>query len=369
VAVLLPCRGCELRQLLTQMPCAHCVELQHEAPVEAEGAATAAASGAWDVAMLARGGPAVHPAAEHGCVLAELAAAIAGDDGAPTAAALPAALPEAPVLEATAAAGAVEAAAAAQAAVGEAAPAAFGDQGIAVLQSRRAAQPYNPLKAAAEQAAAARQREAGVGWRQLHRRADMLALWHEYAAELGIGAEQALGQQAQQGPALGQPASAAWPSDGTLSMAGLPAAPAVGLAVPDGQQLQLWRVGQQHPAAAESTPPPVATPPPPPSASAGSDGSSSSGGATPTTDSCLTDSSCATSLGVAGRCVFDVDAACAALIKGKEWPLAGNIVWVKGTVLTDLVAAVQAQGAGAALPPAAAPAGAGSGRTPLAGAI
>jgi murein DD-endopeptidase MepM/ murein hydrolase activator NlpD len=265
--------------------------LQHGAHVEAE-AATAAASGAWDVAMLARGGPDAHAAAAQEAAMADAAAATVAD-ARDTAAAVPEALQTASVLEATAAgdaeAGAAEAEAAVRAATALAAPAALGEEGIAVLQLRRAAQPYKPLKAAAEQAAAARQREASTGWRQLRQRADMLALWHEYAAELGIGAEQALGQQA----------AATWPSDGMQSPAGSPNPPAVGLAVPapHGQQLQLWRVGQPHPAGAEA----VATPPLSPSASAARD-NSSSGRTTPTTDSCLTDSSCATSLGVAGRC-------------------------------------------------------------------
>ncbi|KAI7843467.1 hypothetical protein COHA_002943 [Chlorella ohadii] len=60
--------------------------------------------------------------------------------------------------------------------------------------------PYQPLKAAAEAAAAVRQREEAEGWRRLRQRADELALWHEYAAQLGISMDEAQqAQQAQQG--------------------------------------------------------------------------------------------------------------------------------------------------------------------------
>lgn len=76
--------------------------------------------------------------------------------------------------------------------------------------------PYQPLKAAAEAAAAARRAEEAAGWRRLRQRADELALWHEYASELGISMdalqpEEQLRQGSQVLPlaALPQPA-AAW---------------------------------------------------------------------------------------------------------------------------------------------------------------
>ena len=56
--------------------------------------------------------------------------------------------------------------------------------------------PYNPLRAAAEQRAqalASRRQQDAAGWRNLRAVADELALWHEYAAHLGIGGEVAAG--------------------------------------------------------------------------------------------------------------------------------------------------------------------------------
>lgn len=126
------------------------------------------------------------------------------------------------------------------------------------LPVRPAPHPYNPLKAAAERAAAARLEEEAAGWRRLRQRADNLALWHEYAVALGLEAEAEAHQEAQ--PQL--PAAAAHCSS-------------VGMVVPAVQpqhrcpepapQQRLWQLGQpfqpeEPPAVPETLPSPLAPP-------------------------------------------------------------------------------------------------------------
>lgn len=112
--------------------------------------------------------------------------------------------------------------------------------------------PYQPLKAAAEAAAAARRAEEAAGWHRLRQRADELALWHEYAAELGISMQapqQEQLEQDRQGTPLAplpQP-DAAWgvaqPAAGSGAAGSWGTQQRMSFQLSPGQQ-RLWRPGQ-----------------------------------------------------------------------------------------------------------------------------
>lgn len=179
--------------------------------------------------------------------------------------------------------------------------------------------PYQPLKAAAEAADAARRQEEAAGWRRLRQKADELALWHEYAAQLGISAEEVQSQeqqvqlhsqaadavqQLQPGfawspePAAGQAAENSWGAQQPLS------------SLPSPVQQRLWRpVAHNVETVAAAAPDTLASPLLEPSCGAAS--SCTEGSSTPASSSCLASeesssllSSAATSssLGVAARC-------------------------------------------------------------------
>ena len=164
----------------------------------------------------------------------------------------------------------------------------------------RPRQPYQPLRVAEERAAAARQQEAAAGWRQLRERADMLALWHQYAAELGIDGDSRPGVAGEAGTYAAAAPSAPSPPAQEVS---------VGVAVPR----QLWQPAAQLAAAGTAVQPPLlATSPPAPSVGTAASSerissapltASSDFGSTPlTASSAWSEDSEATSLGVAGRC-------------------------------------------------------------------
>ncbi|KAL4425211.1 hypothetical protein ABPG75_009227 [Micractinium tetrahymenae] len=170
--------------------------------------------------------------------------------------------------------------------------------------------PYDPLRADEERAAAARQTELAAGWRQLRQRADMLALWHEYATELSMdsddaaagaspaaGSALAAGGQATQPQQVEEPhMQAVWrrerSTDGASPGLAVPVLP------PRQPHSRLWQPGRQPLLAPASNTAPLGTP----ALSAGledSDGGCDS--STPASSSCLTVSSEGASIGVAGR--------------------------------------------------------------------
>lgn len=175
-------------------------------------------------------------------------------------------------------------------------------------QLARPRAPYHPLLADEQRAAAARQAELAAGWRQLRERADMLALWHEYAAELGMDATgDATGCSVPAGSHLTGSGRAAKPPGQLLVQAAeleqlLADAASLGLAVPVPaawrRNGRLWQAGQQPPPAGDGDMTPLATSLGTPFAGPESSGSDNG---TPASSSCLTVSSGSTSIGVAAR--------------------------------------------------------------------
>lgn len=169
-------------------------------------------------------------------------------------------------------------------------------------RARPALPPYNPLRAVAERAAADRLAEEAAGWRRLRQRADELALWHEYAAALGLdGAEPAAGPPLllEPPPAVAAPRLAEGADAGTVRLPAL---------VPVAERHRLWRLG---PPALLPAPPTVELSPlPPPSSSTGGASSGSSSSGTPAgssllgseaSGSCAATESSTSSLGIGAR--------------------------------------------------------------------
>ena len=238
--------------------------LQHARPEERECEQLLAADGAWDVAMLAMGGRAGGPDQK------------AAANAAPPPACAAAAQPGSPAGAAACLAPALRSAAAALPSSSAAPP-----------PPQRPAVPYQPLKAAAAATAAARQQGEAAGWRRLRQRADELVLWHEYAAELGIGGEEPGCQaQAPQIPLPGVAVPQAPPAAECLA-AGGGASANVGTAACGGQlamlHQRLWRpAAETAPAASPAV---LASPLLPCVCGPGSSCSEASG--TPASSSCL----------------------------------------------------------------------------------
>lgn len=166
---------------------------------------------------------------------------------------------------------------------------------------------YNPLRADEQRAAAARRAELAAGWRQLRERADMLALWHEYAAELGVGPAAVGPAAAGNAPAAGGEAAQVHgrphlQAPRCEEHSAVAASPGVAVLVPPAGQRtnMLWQPDWQPSRAGVTQAARLATPPPPPAAGPESSDSGCDS-ATPASSSCLTISSEDTSIGVAAR--------------------------------------------------------------------
>ncbi len=172
-----------------------------------------------------------------------------------------------------------------------------------------------------------RQREEAEGWRRLRQRADELALWHEYAAQLGISMDEAQqAQQAQQGqqmqhslvppPAPLTRHDAAWTAEQPAVVSadvswGIEQRRAL---QPVPKQQRLWRpLDNRLPCPSEPAPAqlPAALPSPLLSPSCNAVSSCSDGSGTPASSSCLaseesssllSSATTSSSLGVGARC-------------------------------------------------------------------
>ncbi|KAL4435590.1 hypothetical protein ABPG77_002553 [Micractinium sp. CCAP 211/92] len=167
--------------------------------------------------------------------------------------------------------------------------------------------PYNPVRADEHRAAAARRAEQAAGWRRLRERADVLALWHEYAAELGLDAAPAAATASNSAAAADDtaaqlhgrlPTQAPWCEERRAEAA------SPGLAVPVFQPRplngRLWQPDRAPSLAAIKAATQQATSLLPTSAGLGSSASTRDS-VTRASSSCMATSSEGTSIGVAAR--------------------------------------------------------------------
>lgn len=175
--------------------------------------------------------------------------------------------------------------------------------------------PYNPLRADEQRAVAARRAEHAAGWRRLRERVDVLALWHEYATELGLDAAPIAADPAaaSNAPAAAGDRAAQLHVRPPMQAPGCEESRAVaaspGLALPVFQSRppngRLWQPDRALPLAAIKAAPHLATTLLP--ASVARESSASAGSSiTRASSSCMTTSSEGTSVGIAARWAVSV---------------------------------------------------------------